>query len=78
MANVVLTKEETATLKAAGEIISLKLTEAGDRIIVRGFGTFKVDHREERVARNPKTGEEVLVPAKDVLKFSDNRGGKNN
>ena len=34
-----------------------------------GFGTFKVEHREARTARNPKTGAEVAVPAKNVVKF---------
>jgi len=36
----------------------------GDRINIRGFGTFKVKSREEREGRNPKTGESVRIPAK--------------
>lgn len=39
---------------------------------IRGFGTFKVRNFKARTARNPKSGEEVMVPArkKVVLKVS--------
>ena len=36
----------------------------GDRIEIRGFGSFKVKNRGEREGRNPKTGESVHIPAK--------------
>ena len=36
----------------------------GDRIEIRGFGSFQVKIREAREGRNPKTGEEVRIPAK--------------
>jgi integration host factor subunit beta len=36
----------------------------GDRIEIRGFGSFQVKVREAREGRNPKTGEEVRIPAK--------------
>jgi len=36
----------------------------GDRIEIRGFGSFQVKVREAREGRNPKTGEEVKIPAK--------------
>ena len=38
----------------------------GDRIEIRGFGTFSVNVRPPRVGRNPKSGQEVAVPAKRV------------
>ncbi|MCY4399407.1 MAG: integration host factor subunit beta [Gemmatimonadetes bacterium] len=41
----------------------------GDRIELRGFGTFKVRNRKARAARNPRTGEAVEVPARDVPVF---------
>jgi integration host factor subunit beta len=37
---------------------------SGDRIEIRGFGSFQVKVREAREGRNPKTGEEVKIPAK--------------
>ncbi len=36
----------------------------GDRIEIRGFGSFQVKIREAREGRNPKTGDEVKIPAK--------------
>lgn len=40
-----------------------------DRIELRGFGTFEVRHRKARMARNPRTGEPVEVPARAVPNF---------
>ena len=45
----------------------------GDGIELRGFGTFKVRHRKARKARNPRTGEAVEVPARDVPVFKPSR-----
>jgi integration host factor subunit beta len=42
---------------------------AGDRIEIRGFGSFALHHRPPRVGRNPKTGEAVALPAKYVPHF---------
>lgn len=39
------------------------------RIEVRGFGSFNLHHREPRMARNPKTGEQVRVAAKAIPFF---------
>ena len=41
----------------------------GDRIEIRGFGSFALNHRPARIGRNPKTGEKVQVPAKYVPHF---------
>lgn len=38
--------------------------KSGQRIEIRGFGSFQVKVREAREGRNPKTGEEVQIPAK--------------
>ena len=38
----------------------------GEHIEIRGFGTFKVRNRRPRIARNPRTGESVTVPARAV------------
>ncbi len=40
-----------------------------EHIELRGFGTFEVKTREEREARNPKTGESVTVPKRKVPYF---------
>ena len=41
----------------------------GDRIEIRGFGSFGLNHRPARVGRNPKSGERVHVPEKFVPHF---------
>ncbi len=41
----------------------------GERIEIRGFGSFNLHHRPPRVARNPKTGEAINLPAKLALHF---------
>ncbi len=41
----------------------------GDRIEIRGFGSFGLNDRPPRMGRNPKTGEKVLVPRKRVPHF---------
>lgn len=42
---------------------------AGERIEVRGFGSFSLHERPARLGRNPKTGEAVQVPYKRVPHF---------
>ncbi len=42
---------------------------AGKHIEIRGFGTFKVKDRKPRIARNPRTGEQVPVPQRRVPVF---------
>jgi len=41
----------------------------GDKIEIRGFGSFRLRHRRSREGRNPKTGTTVHVPAKRVPFF---------
>ncbi len=42
---------------------------AGDKVELRGFGSFRLRARRARIGRNPKTGERVEVPAKSVPYF---------
>lgn len=42
---------------------------ADRRVEIRGFGSFSVHHRNARVGRNPKTGEQVHIPPKRVPHF---------
>jgi integration host factor subunit beta len=41
----------------------------GERIEIRGFGSFYLHHRPPRIARNPRTGEAVNLPAKVAIHF---------
>ena len=42
---------------------------SGERIEIRGFGSFSLHYRPARVGRNPKSGEPVSLPAKYVPHF---------
>ena len=42
---------------------------AGERIEIRGFGSFSLNYRPPRLGRNPKTGKEVTVTARRVVTF---------
>src|SRR5579884_439541 len=44
--------------------------ERGDEVRIHGFGAFKTAQRAARIGRNPRTGEEVRVPASRTVRFS--------
>ena len=54
------------------ELMSTRLAE-GDRIEVRGFGSFSLRFRPSRMGRNPRTGEAVALPDKHVVHFKPGR-----
>lgn len=59
-------------VELAVKVILEQLSDAlqqGDRIEVRGFGSFSLHYREPRVGRNPKTGQPVHLNAKYVPHF---------
>ncbi len=47
----------------------VKTLKKGDEVSIAGLGIFSVKARAARMARNPKTGEQVKVPATNVPKF---------
>ena len=46
-----------------------KALKKGDRISLVGFGSFSVSKRSARKGRNPQTGKEIKIAAKNVVKF---------
>jgi integration host factor subunit beta len=46
---------------------------SGERIEIRGFGSFSLHYRKPRVGRNPKSGEAVYVSAKFVPHFKSGK-----
>lgn len=69
VAKVVSTKKEAqAAVDCVLDTISDAL-KSGDSVTLVGFGTFKVNHREARKGRNPQTGKDMTIPAKNVPKF---------
>lgn len=59
------TKQVVSVVLAA---ITEKLAR-GERVEIRGFGSFSTNLRKPRIGRNPKTGEKVEVPAKILPHF---------
>lgn len=57
-----------AMLETTLETVADVLAE-GDSVEIMGFGKFVVVGREARKGRNPKTGEEIDIPAKNAIKF---------
>jgi integration host factor subunit beta len=55
-------------VKSMLERMSVALA-SGERIEIRGFGSFTLHYREPRIGRNPKTGEPVALPGRDVPHF---------
>ncbi len=55
-------KDAEALLNAFVEVVSEALVE-GDKISLKGFGTFEVRERAERTGHNPKTGEAMTIAA---------------
>ena len=47
--------------------------QSGDKVEVRGFGSFRTRQRNSRLGRNPKTGVSVAVPAKKVSYFKPSK-----
>ena len=61
-------KDVELAVKSILEQMALTLA-TGNRIEIRGFGSFSLHHRPARVGRNPKTGEPVSLPGKYVPHF---------
>ena len=61
-------KDIELAVKLMLEYLSQSLA-CGERIEIRGFGSFSVHYRAPRVGRNPKTGEAVDLPGKHVPHF---------
>ena len=51
-----------------------KTLKKGDKVTLIGFGTFSVNNRPARTGRNPRTGEAIKIPAKNVIKFKAGKG----
>jgi integration host factor subunit beta len=63
-----MTKDAEYAVKTIHDAMTQTLRE-GKRIEIRGFGSFELNYRPPRVARNPKSGERVLVPEKYMPHF---------
>lgn len=48
--------------------------KSGDKVSLVGFGTFFVKHKKARQGRNPRTGEQIAIPAKQIASFKPGKG----
>ncbi len=42
----------------------------GQKVELRGLGSFSITNKAERMGRNPKTGEDAVIPARKAVKFT--------
>ena len=63
-----LTAKERELVKEAADLITRE-AEAGERVILRGFGTFQQKTSKARKGRNPATGEAIDIPERTALHF---------
>lgn len=70
-------KETCMTTQAVRDVFESVSRLAGiERVTIKGFGSFQVKETAARKGRNPKTGEEIWIEAKRVLKFSASKTEK--
>ena len=69
-ATIQLPKHQTETVVNLFLQCITDALRAGDKVELRGFGSFRLRHRQPRAGRNPKTGDTVQIPAKQVPWFT--------
>ena len=70
---VELTRKESEVIVEAIFDSVVRSLRTGDKIEIRGFGSFRTRERQARVGRNPKTGARVEVPAKRIPYFKPSK-----
>src|SRR5512143_3596720 len=70
---VELTRKESEVIVEAIFESIVRSLRTGDKIEIRGFGSFRTRERQARIGRNPKTGTRVDVPAKRIPYFKPSK-----
>jgi integration host factor subunit beta len=70
---VEFTRKESEVIVEAIFDSVVKALREGDKIEIRGFGSFRTRQRMSRIGRNPKTGARVDVPAKRIPYFKPSK-----
>ena len=65
-------KEVTDVIETFFSTIKTQIAK-GDSVTIRGFGTFKMKHRNEKTARDISKGTEMVIPAKDIPSFKPSK-----
>jgi integration host factor subunit beta len=70
---VEMTRKDSEVIVEAIFDSIVRSLRAGDKIEIRGFGSFRTRQRQPRVGRNPKTGTRVEVPSKRIPYFKPSK-----
>ena len=70
---VEMTRKESEIIVEAIFDSIVRSLRSGDKIEIRGFGSFRTRQRQPRIGRNPKTGARVEVPAKKIPYFKPSK-----
>ena len=65
-------KDVEVAVKSLINMLSNSLS-SGERIEIRGFGSFNLHYHPSRIGRNPRTGESVKIPGKHVPHFKPSK-----
>ena len=65
-----LTKAVSKKVLDAFMKVTSEALQQGERVALVGFGSFSVVKRNSRTGRNPQTGNEIQIAAKNVVKFA--------
>ncbi|MGA3210772.1 MAG: HU family DNA-binding protein [Terriglobales bacterium] len=69
----VLTRKDSETIVECIFDSVVRSLRVGDKIEIRGFGSFRTRQRKSRIGRNPKTGDRVEVPPKKIPYFKPSK-----
>jgi integration host factor subunit beta len=70
---VEMTRKDSEVIVEAIYDSVVRALRTGDKIEIRGFGSFRTRQRQPRVGRNPKTGTRVEVPSKRIPYFKPSK-----
>lgn len=65
-----LTKKQSTDIVEATIDIMKDALASGDDVLISGFGKFRVKQKAERKGRNPATGDDQMLPARNVVTFN--------
>lgn len=71
----IISKQANLTKKSARETIDAFLTEVirklekGEKVVISGFGTFKVTKVKDKKGRNPQTGKDLVIKGHRAVRF---------
>jgi nucleoid DNA-binding protein len=69
VAKVLTTKGEAAKAVETTFDTIREALNGDQKVVISNFGTFRVKHRQQRQGRNPKTGQQVVVPPRRGVRF---------